>query len=459
MNRKAKDVQIVNSPLAKDDLYVIVLTNDGIDNESIIYFVGMKCVQNTMGHAKTTFEFKKSDKDYFSNINSLILKCELNQYDIYTGVKLNLDQFIVNSFMFISNEPLFVVSVDNFGLLVIDIVSKSIVDKLSFTEMIENFPNEFMITNIFPIEKNGIRILIEDHGEFSLFWKRIAKIGDQDHVFVELKVLEYQISFTQGATYDLIDYSNEGYSRIILQEIESNEYYLANVQIYFNYYHENSKKSKEIKLGYVTICEFISQDFIHYRIVVIWGSKAYLIFISVYPWLLINQNSMQRELNLKINVLNEVSFKQLNIYIKNVDSRKLLPNWIVGLCFISLIVIVVLLVPYAFNFWRYSKEKKPIPKILKLSGNCKGLLNHETSAEMNHRLQPPKNFGKNKTRLVIEKEKGTLDDSLQPSTNDISSKIRNKQQIQESSEENFNKLKIRTNQNENNFVGEIFNKF
>ena len=456
MNRKAKDIQIVNSPLAKDDLYVIVLTNDGIDNDSIIYFIGMKCVQNNMDQAKMTFEFKKIDKDYFSNINSQILKCELNQYDIYTGLKLNLDQFIVNSFMFINNEPLFVVSVDNFGLLVIDIVSKSIVDKLSFTGMIENFPNEFTIMNIFPIENNGIRILIENHGEFSLFWRRIAKIGDQDHVFVGLKVREYQISLTKGATYDLIDYSNEGYSRIILEEVEQNEYYLANVQIYFNFYHENSKKSREIILGYVTLCEFISQDFTQYRIVVIWGSKAYLIFISIYPWLFINQNSMQRELNVQISSFNVVSSKQLSIYIKNVDSKNLLPNWIVGICFIFLIFVVVLFVPYAFNFWWYSKEKKSIPKLFKPSESFNSLSKHETSAGMVHRLQPLKILENNKTTLTIEKEKGILDDSLQLGSNDISSKIRNINQNQQSSEENFNELKIRTNQNENKSVGEIF---
>ena len=46
MNRRAKDVHIVNSPLAKDDLYVIVLASDGIDNDSIIYFVGMNCIQS-----------------------------------------------------------------------------------------------------------------------------------------------------------------------------------------------------------------------------------------------------------------------------------------------------------------------------------------------------------------------------------------------------------------------------
>ena len=46
MNRRAKDVHIVNSPFAKDDLYVIVLASDGIDNDSIIYFVGMNCIQS-----------------------------------------------------------------------------------------------------------------------------------------------------------------------------------------------------------------------------------------------------------------------------------------------------------------------------------------------------------------------------------------------------------------------------
>ena len=239
-------------------------------------------------------------KTIFFQNDSQKLKCELNQYDIYTGVILNLDQFIVNSFMFISNEPLFVVSVDNFGLLVIDIVSKSIVDKLSFTGMIENFPNEFTIMKNFPIENNGIRILIEDYGGFSLFWKRIARIGDQDHVFVGLKVLEYQISLTKGAKYDLLDYSNEGYSRIILQEAKANVYYYAYIQIYFNFYHEKSKISKEIKLGFVPSWEFISQEFSQFRIVLIWGPRSYLIFISVYPWLLINQNSMQKELNLKL---------------------------------------------------------------------------------------------------------------------------------------------------------------
>ena len=130
MNRKAKDVKVVNSPLAKDDLYVVILANDGIDNDSIIYLSDMKCIQYDENQSKFQNSSQFDSKyDWHQDDNSE-LNCTLSNFDIYTGIKLELDQFIVNSFMFINNEPLFVVSVDNFGLLVIDIVSKSIVDKL-----------------------------------------------------------------------------------------------------------------------------------------------------------------------------------------------------------------------------------------------------------------------------------------------------------------------------------------
>ena len=58
-------MQIVNSPLAKDDLYVIVLASNGIDNDSIIYFVGMNCIQSkNMTQIEMTAESKFSYKDY-----------------------------------------------------------------------------------------------------------------------------------------------------------------------------------------------------------------------------------------------------------------------------------------------------------------------------------------------------------------------------------------------------------
>ena len=183
-----------------------------------------------------------------SNSYNQNLKCMLNQYDIYSGVNLNLDQFVVNSFMFISNEPLFVVSVDNFGLLVIDIVSKSIVDKLNFSSMIINF-NSFTISNIFPIDKNGMRILIKDKGGFSLFWKRVAKIGDQEHVFTDLTINDIYISLGKGEISNLLDYSKEGYSVVVFKEFKERSLFRAYVRVYFNSHHEKSKNFKEIPIG------------------------------------------------------------------------------------------------------------------------------------------------------------------------------------------------------------------
>ena len=54
---------------------------------------------------------------------------------------------------------------------------------------------------------------------------------------------------------------------------------------------------------------------------------------------------------------------------------------------------------------------------------------------MHSLYQSSKILEKNKARLIIGKQKGFLDDSLQPGSNYISSKIRKRKQNQESSGE------------------------
>ena len=215
MNRLVKDVKVVSSSLTKDDLYVIVLANEGMRNDSIIYFVGMNWTQSIDKREGAT-DFNLASNKFLSTFNDKLstLSWVLSNYDIYAGLNLDLDQFIVNSFMFIDREPLFVVSVDNFGLLVIDIVSKTIVDKLCFTSMINNFPNTFSIVKIIQIGETGMRILLEDNNGFSLFWKRIAKIGDQEHVFVDLSVSEYHVGINEGMRTNLIDGTKNGYVKV-----------------------------------------------------------------------------------------------------------------------------------------------------------------------------------------------------------------------------------------------------
>ena len=81
--------------------------------------------------------------------------------------------------------------------------------------MIKNFPNTFSIVKIIPVGKTGIRILFKNNNGFSLFWKEIAKIGDQEHVFVDLTVSEFHFGINDGERTSLIDYSKSGFTRLI----------------------------------------------------------------------------------------------------------------------------------------------------------------------------------------------------------------------------------------------------
>ena len=147
----------------------------------------------------------------------------LSFYDVYSGINLTLDQFKVNSFIFIDNEPLIIISVDNFGILILDIISKSIVDKICFNSMISNFPKMFSIIKIIPIGNTSIRILLENKNGFSLLWKGIAKIGDQDHVLINLTVSEYHVGVSEGIKTNLIDGTKNGYSRFVLIPIKDSD--------------------------------------------------------------------------------------------------------------------------------------------------------------------------------------------------------------------------------------------
>lgn len=118
MNRKLKSISIVKSILTKDDLYVIILPEMNTKYDTLVFLTKMNCT-----------EIESTSSSSLTNMPNKI-DCDIEEYSVFSGLELGYDQFVVNSFMFISGEPLFVVSVDNFGLLVIDIVSKKVVDSV-----------------------------------------------------------------------------------------------------------------------------------------------------------------------------------------------------------------------------------------------------------------------------------------------------------------------------------------
>ena len=354
MNRRAKDVKIVDSSLSKDDLYVIVLTNEGIKNDSIIYLVSMNC----------TLENKSKDiaQPYRHHLHGrgFDLKWELTGYDIYNGVKLNFDQFIVNSFMFLHNEPLFVVSVDNYGIMIIDIVSNMVVDRIWFNSLIPELPNTFSIVKLLPIENNGIRIQLHDRSGFSLFWRGIAKIGDQEHVFIDLTVQDFQVTVNDGIRTSIIDSSGTGYTRVVYNNIKSNYLNDAFIRIYFHKYHKMSKMYSEIDIGTVSSWVFISQKFSLNRIVLVWGSKIYLVHITVYPSVVVDIKPFNKEYTWSISANNGFSYQIINIYIKNLNGTSFRLRWLVAFLFVLLILTLVWWVEWISNkiFTNKNKEKE-----------------------------------------------------------------------------------------------------
>lgn len=74
------------------------------------------------------------------------------------------------------DEPYLVVSVDNFGMIVFDTITKRMVEEVSFRNLVPNLPPTFSINRFVPIGRTGIRVLLENSGGFSFLWRSIGMV-------------------------------------------------------------------------------------------------------------------------------------------------------------------------------------------------------------------------------------------------------------------------------------------
>ena len=434
MNRLVKDVEVVNSSLKKDDLYVIILANEGMRNDSIIYLIGMNWTQSIDKRGGIAALNETNNKHL--NIKNKVSAHNwvLSHYDIYTGLNLNLDQFIVNSFMFIDKEPLLVVSVDNFGLLVIDIVSKTIVDKFCFTSMIKNFPNTFSIVKVIPVGKTGIRILFKNSNGFSLFWKGIAKIGDQEHVFVDLTVSEFHVGINDGERTSLIDYSKSGFTRLIYRFDKNSNIFEGSIRTFIYYFHEKTKIFKDINFGKTSLCIYISHKFTLNRIVLVWGSKIYVIRMQIFPSVLVNRDLENYEYLWTINSENSISLQSLNIYIQNEKIASIKMRWLIGIIFILIIIFVSLfLEKFTQKISKFTHDNDMNLKSELIRKDIKDITLRQTKSQSPTRKTPKFwefNDDKMKNDQNIQKDNSVSDKYLNsPKTNVLFSLIREKNRL------------------------------
>jgi len=60
-------------------------------------------------------------------------------------------------------------------MLVIDTISKTVIEDVNFRDWVPGIPRRFSIFKFVPIGNIGIRVLIKDNGGFSFNWRSIGK--------------------------------------------------------------------------------------------------------------------------------------------------------------------------------------------------------------------------------------------------------------------------------------------
>ena len=107
-NRKLMDFQIMKSSSKREHFYAVFLTNYLNSYDSVIYISGVN----------------------YTESEGLIVK----QYKTFTGMNVDLDQFAVNSVMFVQKNPYLIISLDNFGLIVYDLSRFEVGERIAFKD-------------------------------------------------------------------------------------------------------------------------------------------------------------------------------------------------------------------------------------------------------------------------------------------------------------------------------------
>ena len=231
INRRVKEVKIQKSYSTREDFYFIVLTKSDITYDSVLFYYGIE----------------------FKSVNNATMV----RYKIISGVPLNFDEFKVNSIMFIRNSHYLAMSVDNLGIILYDLIRFELADIINFSKVFTQFNAKCIITNIIPIANNGMRVLMKDHGSFSLFWDEVvdSKVnGDiltnisQNHRFKKIK---NQIST------GIVDYSDLSIVEVIYY-LRKGGYYDGFIRVYNHMNHNNSKSYKEYNIGRVSNCSYVN---------------------------------------------------------------------------------------------------------------------------------------------------------------------------------------------------------
>ena len=286
-----------------------------------------------------------------SNIHSFksnIKLCVNVDITTFSSSVLKIDQFIVNSILVISNKTIFVASVNNYGLMIFDMISKSVIDSICFNELIPSFPNEFIIIKLIQIQRNGMRILVENYGAFSIFWKGIGKFQVNEKVFIGMKLTDFIFSNLNEVSTTMIDIKENGFSQILYSGLNEFDIKDAYIHIYSFFNHANSKKFKEIRIGKVNSWVNIFQQPEYRRIITVWDDVIYMHYLNFNPSLLIYQIN-RGNTNLEILSQNSYGNKSINLVITNYTHKHVIPSWSICVIFVWIVIVLSIFFKFIWN--------------------------------------------------------------------------------------------------------------
>jgi len=279
--------------------------------------------------------------------------CESKDEHSISGTFLQFDDFVVNTFTFLGDEDTFVaIGVDNFGFIVMDLITGNIVEEVPFIDYYPHLP-KFSILKLVNIANTGIRILLANGNAFSFIWDNLRRVGDGS------------IFEAPRASTSFLDISGD-YSSPLIQEIDgigvaqlvyyrqSNGFTSAFVRIYNSFNRVNSKVFQEFSLGTVRECDTLSVIDVDKGISMTCGPNLILLRISIYPFLQINATNAA-PLSLEIDVGNHFSNTKLIVNARNNNIGSNIPGWLLLLIFMCGLIVLLMVIQICCNL--ISKKK------------------------------------------------------------------------------------------------------
>lgn len=250
-----------------------------------------------------------------------------------------------------------IISVDNYGLLVVNLFTMKISQTVVMKSLDTRFGDVFEISRILPLSGYCLRVFIKNLGSFSIVWDRIDLTEDAN-VFRGLRTDNYAEDFTNRITTSLIAGTGTGYAQIIYRR-ESRGFMTAFVRIFNVFNRPGSKILNEFSIGRVAFCNTIeTRNLNNYwliRVVVICGTMLYVNEVDLYPELAIQSltrtavepSGMRQTRHLippsimfNITAKNFASQQTVVIHLEYENFSYMAKNMIIALIFVAVMIVL-----------------------------------------------------------------------------------------------------------------------